>query len=94
MISYRRIREEAEKEQVLKSFRNVQLFVRPGWPLIHLTISILFPAVFMLLVACSEGTSTTMPDFELPDTSGSTVSLSNTLSHSHFAVLVFYRGHF
>ena len=36
----------------------------------------------------------TAADFELPDTSGSTVSLSKTLSHSHFAVLVFYRGHF
>ena len=39
-------------------------------------------------------TTTAMPDFELPGTSGSTVSLSETLSHSHFAVLVFYRGHF
>ena len=39
-------------------------------------------------------TTIAMPDFELPDTSGSTVSLSKTLSHSHFAVLVFYRGHF
>ncbi len=38
-------------------------------------------------------TTIAMPDFELPDTSGSTVSLSKTLSHSHFAVLVFYRGH-
>ena len=33
-------------------------------------------------------------DFELADSSGSTVSLSKTLSDSHFAVLVFYRGHF
>ena len=39
-------------------------------------------------------TTIAMPDFELPDTSGSTVSLSKTLSHSHFAILVFYRGHF
>ena len=39
-------------------------------------------------------TTIVMPDFELPDTSGSTVSLLKTLSHSHFAVLVFYRGHF
>ena len=39
-------------------------------------------------------TTIVMPDFELPGTSGSTVSLSETLSHSHFAVLVFYRGHF
>ena len=39
-------------------------------------------------------TTIAMPDFELPDTSGSTVSLSKTLSHSHFTVLVFYRGHF
>ena len=39
-------------------------------------------------------TTIAMLDFELPDTSGSTVSLSKTLSHSHFAVLVFYRGHF
>ena len=36
----------------------------------------------------------TAADFELADSSGSTVSLSKTLSDSHFAVLVFYRGHF
>ena len=39
-------------------------------------------------------TTIAMPDFELPDSSGSTVSLSKTLSYSRFVVLVFYRGHF
>ena len=62
---------------------------------LKLTISFFLPAAFVLLLAgCGEDTSTAMPDFELPDTSGSTVSLSKTLAHSHFAVLVFYRGHF
>jgi peroxiredoxin len=46
----------------------------------------------LLLVACGENTTPAMPDFELADSSGSTTSLSETLSDSHFAVLVFYRG--
>jgi len=50
--------------------------------------------IMLSAVGCGEGTSTAMPDFKLSDTSGSTISLSKTLSQNEFAVLVFYRGHF
>ena len=50
--------------------------------------------IILSAVGCGEGTSTAMPDFKLSDTSGSTISLSKTLSQNEFAVLVFYRGHF
>lgn len=34
------------------------------------------------------------PEFELVDTKGSKVSLSNTLLENEMAILIFYRGHF
>ena len=34
------------------------------------------------------------PEFELLDTTGSKISLSNTLFKNELAILIFYRGHF
>lgn len=47
-----------------------------------------------MTTSAPKATATAMPDFELPDISGSLVSLSTLLSQNKFVVLVFYRGHF
>lgn len=41
-----------------------------------------------------EATAIAVPDFQLPDTSGSMTSLYEMLSQNRFVVLVFYRGYF
>ena len=44
--------------------------------------------------ATVDTSSPTAPDFDLPDKSGATVSLSGLLAENRSVVLVFFRGHF
>lgn len=59
--------------------------------------SILVPLFLLLsllsLQSCKDNAKI-MPDFELPDTSGDSILLSQMLSENEYVVVLFYRGHF
>ena len=53
-----------------------------------------FCILYLLSFGCSGSTNEIVPDFVLPDSKGSQVSLSSLLDENEHVVIVFYRGHF
>ena len=66
---------------------NIGMVIRP------ILVSLFLLLFLLSLQGCGDNTQI-MPDFELPDTSGDSVFLSQMLSENEYVVVLFYRGHF